>query len=78
MHGSETIRTAPEILRCVQQVREVAAAPVGDDAHETAAFVEISRKHSEVYQIGPYRVVYTEPPVSAKHELTIVRPVKKL
>lgn len=49
------------------------------DHHESInAFVEIHRTYSYVLQLGPYRIVYTEPPVSEQTEFTIVRPVKKM
>ena len=42
------------------------------------AFKEISRKASEVWQVGQYRIVLVKPPVSPKYELTIVRPLAHL
>jgi len=39
------------------------------------AFVEIERQHSQVLQIGPYRVVVVRPPLTKRLEITAVRPV---
>lgn len=78
IHKDTHARSKSTILAFVQSARSCVHALQESDNDDQAAFVEISRKHSEVYQLWPYRIVYTEPPVSAKHELTIVRPVKKL
>jgi ATPase len=75
----ETIWNTKQIREKIQQLRTSAIQyPEESDNWQPAVFVEISKKHSEVYQCGPYRIVYTEPPVSATYELTVVRPVKKL
>lgn len=42
------------------------------------AFVEIERPHSQVLQLGPYRIVIVRPPLSDILEITVVRPTKKL
>lgn len=41
-------------------------------------FLEIDRKYSKVFQIGPYRTVVVLPPLSDGIEITVVRPIKKL
>lgn len=46
--------------------------------HHPNANIEIDRLHSTVLQLWPYRVVIVYPPLSDEHEVTIIRPVKKL
>ena len=41
-------------------------------------FVEIRRSHSTIIQLGSYRIVVTEPPLSDGMEITAVRPIAKL
>ena len=41
-------------------------------------FVEIRRSHSTIIQLGSYRIVVTEPPLSDGMEMTAVRPIAKL
>jgi len=42
------------------------------------AYQEIVRKHSEVRQVGQYRIVIVAPPVAPVWEITIVRPLVHL
>ena len=44
----------------------------------TDGFIEIDRKGSTIVQLGMYRTVIVEPPVSDGYEITIVKPLKKL
>ena len=41
-------------------------------------FIELQRKGSTIVQLGNYRIVITRPPLADGHEITAVRPVKKL
>lgn len=42
------------------------------------SFVEIDKRFSKVLQLGLFRVVIVEPPLSNKYEVTASRPLKKL
>lgn len=71
----DTILTTEDIRNLITRIRHTIEQP---SVTEHICFVEIKRPHSEVFQCWPYRIVYTNPPVSWADELTIVRPVKQL
>lgn len=76
LHTIDQSLTANELKTCIQTIKTSIDQSSENDSH--VAFIEIERAHSLVIQYGPFRIVYTEPPVSYLHELTIVKQITRL
>jgi len=62
----------------VAEIKEIAREIIEESGVRHDAFVEIERKGSTIVQLGMYRIVILRPPFSDGHEITAVRPVKRL
>jgi ATPase len=69
-------------LRAEQATRDelkaIAHEIVAEARSRQDGFVEIEREGSTIVQLGPYRIVILNPPLSDGWEVTAVRPIKKL
>jgi len=60
------------------QLKEVIDEIIEEAHKRQDGFIELDRKGCTIVQIGPYRIVITEPPFSEAIELTLVRPITKI
>lgn len=60
------------------EINEIAREIIEEAGVRSDAFVEIERAGSTIVQLGHYRIVILRPPFADGHEITAVRPVKKL
>ncbi len=70
----ETLDTVPDEV-FMEKLIETLQQQIEDSKD---GFVEISNTYSKVFQLWPYRIVLTLPPLSNTIEITAVKPVKKL
>lgn len=59
-------------------VKDIAREIIEEAGIRNDSFVEIERPGSTIVQLGLYRIVILRPPFSDGHEITAVRPVKRL
>jgi len=60
------------------EIKSIAREIIEEAKKRSDGFIEIERAGSTIVQLGRYRIVITQPPFSDGHEITAVRPVKKL
>lgn len=78
MHTADIILSKKDIRDLMNSIIAASYSEETERTSSDSVFIEIERKYSQVIQCGPYRIVYTRPPVSSVTELTIVRPLKKV
>ncbi|MEK6835780.1 MAG: ATPase, T2SS/T4P/T4SS family, partial [Nanoarchaeota archaeon] len=61
-----------------EEINEIAKEIIEETKIRKDAFIEIERRGSTIIQLENYRIVITRPPLSDAHEITAVRPIKKL
>ena len=60
------------------EVKDISREIIEDTRLSKDGFIEIEREGSTIVQLGNYRIVITRPPLSDAHEITVVRPIKKM
>ena len=61
-----------------EQLQEMSKEIIEETRIRKDAFIEMERRGSTIVQLESYRIVITRPPLSDAHEITVVRPIKKM
>ncbi len=61
-----------------EEIKELSEEIIQQVEYREDGFIEIARPGSNIIQLGNFRIVITQPPLSDGWEITAVRPVKKL
>ncbi|MEK6932787.1 MAG: PINc/VapC family ATPase [Nanoarchaeota archaeon] len=61
-----------------EQLQEMSKEIIEETRIRKDAFIEMERRGSTIVQLENYRIVITRPPLSDAHEITVVRPIKKM
>ena len=76
--GEWEFRELRKKLLSQEEIQEISKEIIEEAKIRRDGFIEIERFGSTIIQLGNFRIVITRPPFSDGHEITAVRPVKKL
>ncbi|MCX6767999.1 MAG: PINc/VapC family ATPase [Candidatus Micrarchaeota archaeon] len=76
--GAFELREAGRAALSRDEIEKMVKEAVEYSKRVEKSFIEIDLEGATVLQVGPYRVIFTKPPVSEAFELTVVKPIRKM
>ncbi|HII38768.1 TPA: Flp pilus assembly complex ATPase component TadA [Candidatus Micrarchaeota archaeon] len=78
MPGNWRLEPAGKEIISKKMLGDLAREVVEYSKRTPDCFIEIDKRGATVLQLSDYRVTFTHPPFSEAHEITVVRPVKRM